>query len=110
GGLIAQQIAIHHPDRVATLTLVATFCEPPQAVDLEARLKQFDEAPDLETIYRPIVERARGRNAPPEVADLILALEVHNPRDALRAGNVSTFTYWACDAAAAIRAPTLVLV
>lgn len=110
GGTVAQQIAIHYPDRVATLTLVATFCEPPEAVDLDARLKLFDEAPDLDTLYRPIVGRALGRNAPPEVADLILALEVNNPRDALRSGNVSTFTYRACEAAAGIRVPTLVLV
>jgi pimeloyl-ACP methyl ester carboxylesterase len=109
GGLIAQQMAIRHPNVVHSLILINTFCETPGEINLEERLKVLAEVEDLESHYMEVVRRGL-----PEDADLkgikdIVDLEIHNPREVLAACTKSTFSYTGCEALPDIKAPTLII-
>ncbi|GIW07723.1 MAG: 3-oxoadipate enol-lactonase [Dehalococcoidia bacterium] len=110
GGLIAQQIAASRPEMVRALVLVSTWAERPSDLDLAEILARFDAAPDLETYYRPVIERTHPLTTDPAILRRILDLTSHHPRETARAGTIATFSYHDPDAAAAIRVPTLVVV
>jgi len=110
GGMIAQQVALRAPDKVASISLICSSCEPPRSgATLEWRLKIFDEASDLEGYYGPVFERALMSSVPKDVKQYMYQLAIHNPRDLQRTAMIATFTYNAASAIGAIRTPTLVV-
>lgn len=109
GGIIAQQVALRHPEVVRSLVLVCTFCEPPKERNLEWRLGRFDAAPDLQTFYSGTLRSSLGPDASDEAVNFLMELEVRNPRDVHRIEMVATFTYHGCDLVSQIKAPALVV-
>lgn len=109
GGMIAQQLALREPELVRSLSLVCTSCEPPSEANLEWRLKIFDESATLEGYYGAVYQRALAPDVRPEVRDYLYQLSIHNVRPIQRTSMIATFSYSACEAARAIRAPTLVI-
>lgn len=59
GGGIAQELALHHPDRVAGLTLVATTAVDPRVTGLPGPDPSFAPGPELDDPVEAIVEAER---------------------------------------------------
>ena len=87
GGMIAQEVAIRWPERVARLVLLSTTPGgddaapmPQQTVDL---LRQMPELEPREALRRAIVNAMAPRHvdARPELVDEILELRLANPQD-----------------------------
>ncbi|MFN0299626.1 MAG: alpha/beta fold hydrolase [Burkholderiales bacterium] len=110
GGMIAQQMALREPERLQSISLVCSSCEPPrEGATLEWRLEMFDKSPTLEGYYAPVFQRALAAHVAQEHRDYLYQLAIHNPRALQRAGMIATFSYRARDAMGAIRVPTLVV-
>ncbi len=115
GGMIAQELALAHPERLDRLVLACTTPGGARAYPLpEGTLRLLAEAPSLpqEVALRRFVENALAPGAPEELAERIYAHRVN--------GNVQTPEGWQAQAAAGtsfdafdrlhdIGAPTLVL-
>ena len=114
GGMIAQQLATGHPDRVDRLVLLSTtpggaaaFPIPQHTLDLIAR------APSLppEQSLRLFVENALGNEPDRDVVERIMAHRLANPQDPAgwAAQAAAGTTYDGGRSTALIEAPTLVL-
>ena len=114
GGMIAQQLAAEHPDRVDRVVLLSTtpggagaYPIPQHTLDLIAK------APTLppEEALRMFVENALGHDPDPGVTERIMTLRLANPQDpagwAAQAAAGTTFD--GSDLTSRIGVPTLVL-
>lgn len=112
GGMIAQELAAAHPDRVDRLVLMSTTSGGPDAypmpqvtLDLLSRAATMDPVEAL----RAFVENALGDDPDPAVVDRIMAHRTSDPQDPAgwQAQAVAGTTFELGDTE--IRVPTLVL-
>ncbi len=128
GGMISQEVVLHHPDRVRSLTLMSTTPGGPEAVPMAPEFAEAMMLPDPEQRMRRTVELTFGekfRLENPEVMELILTATASGAvgvtpigADAGASagffGQVMAVTAWMGSGGAAsrlgeIEAPTLVL-
>ena len=117
GGMVAQELALAHPDRVDRLVLACTMPGGPQAFPLPARtLALMAEAPTLEpaVALRRFVENALAPATPgerPELVDRIMEhrLATAQPPEAWAAQAAAGAGFDRYDRMGEIAAPTLVL-
>jgi 3-oxoadipate enol-lactonase len=84
GGMIAQELAVRAPERVAKLILCCTTPGGPATVPMpEVTMRLFAEAPSLapEVALRRFIENALGEDPPVELVDELFARRVANPPD-----------------------------
>jgi pimeloyl-ACP methyl ester carboxylesterase len=84
GGMIAQEVAVTAPERVAKLVLCATHPGVPYGLPMpEQSARLFEEAPALppEEALRRFVENALGAAPPAGVADELYRRRLENPLD-----------------------------
>jgi pimeloyl-ACP methyl ester carboxylesterase len=117
GGYIAQDVALHHPERVAKLVLCSTAPGGPKAHPMpEAGVAAFEKYPNMEREagLRLMVENslgARGVRDLPALTDEIFAYRLDRAPslEAWTAQAHAGATYDSYDRVGAITAPTLVL-
>jgi 3-oxoadipate enol-lactonase len=117
GGYIAQEVALHHPERVAKLVLCSTAPGGPKAHPMpEAGVAAFDKYPTMEREagLRLMVENslgARGVRDLPALTDEIFAYRLDRAPslEAWTAQAHAGATYDSYDRVGAITAPTLIL-
>lgn len=114
GGMVAQELARTHPERVGRLVLVCTtgggtgsFPMPERTVALMGAASALDP----EVAMRRFVENALGPDAPAGLADEIFAHRVAHPPDPIgwQAQAAAAVGWDGLEAAAGIRARTLVV-
>jgi pimeloyl-ACP methyl ester carboxylesterase len=117
GGYIAQEVALHHPERVAKLVLCSTAPGGPKAHPMpEAGVAAFDKYPTMEREagLRLMVENslgARGVRDLPALTEEIFAYRLDRAPslEAWTAQAHAGATYDSYDRVGAITAPTLIL-
>ena len=114
GGMVAQEIALAHPDRVERLVLACTTPGGPNAAPMpEGTVRLLAEAPALppEQRLRRFVENALAPGASPELVERIMAHRLATAQDpaawAAQAAAGAAFDVWA--RLPELAAPTLVL-
>jgi 3-oxoadipate enol-lactonase len=113
GGMVAQELALSHSDRVDRLVLVCTTPGTRGVAMPEQTLRLMAEAPSLppDVALRRFVANALAPGAPSELVDEITRRRLENPPDqagwAAQAGAAMAFD--ALDRLTEIEAPTLVL-
>jgi 3-oxoadipate enol-lactonase len=113
GGLVAQQLAADHPERVARLVLV---CATPGRSDAfpvpEPTLRLLAEAPalDRETALERFTRNALSRGASDELVERIVRLRLDKPQDPAAWGaQIAAGAGFEGVALEGVEAPTLVL-
>ena len=114
GGMVAQELALTAPERVAKLVLVCTTPGGPRAAPMpDATVRLIAEAPALEPLValRRFVENALAPGAPAEIVERILEHRLATAQSpaAWLAQASAGATFDAFDRLPAITAPTLVL-
>lgn len=114
GGMIAQELAIAHPDRVERLVLLSTTPGRPDGYPMpEATVRLLEQASDWEpeTALRRFVENALGPAPDPGLVDDILGHRLANPQDPAgwAAQAAAGTTYAGSGRCRDIAAPTLVM-
>ncbi|MCB2100501.1 MAG: alpha/beta fold hydrolase [Rhodobacterales bacterium] len=115
GGMVAQEVAARHPDRLASLTLSATspaFGNPDgdfQKKFVAARLKPLAEGRTMAEIARDVVPRLVGPDADPAGVAAAVASMSRVPEATYRAMVELIVTFDRRDTLGAIAAPCLVL-
>ena len=114
GGMVAQELALAHPDRVDRLVLACTTPGGELAHPIPAgTLALIAEAPTLDptVALRRFVENALAPDASGELVERILAHRVANPQPpaAWQAQAAAGTTFAAGDRVRGIAAPTLIL-
>jgi pimeloyl-ACP methyl ester carboxylesterase len=105
GGMVAQEMALTHPDRVASLVLACTHAGPRLAARVEGRAKVPKDKPYL-TLYSP----AFVREHPDHVAeDILVGSQNPQPPHAGRRQWEAIQSWDAWDRLGDIRCPTLIL-
>ena len=112
GGMIAQELAVRAPERVAKLILCCTTPGGPATVPMpEVTMRLFAEAPSLapEVALRRFIENALGEDPPVALVDELFARRVANPPDPAgwQAQAAAGMTFQGVEAQ--ITAPTLIL-
>lgn len=114
GGMIAQELAIAHPQRIHRLVLLSTtpggagaHPTPQETVDLVAAAAEMEPAQAL----RAFVENALSRGAPAELVEAIYRRRLANPPhpEGWKAQTAAGFSYNGGGRAGEITAPTLIL-
>lgn len=114
GGMISQELAIEHPERVDRLALLSTtpggrdaFPMPQVTVDLLGQVQQM--APDV--ALRKLVENALRDDVAPEVVERILHYRTSQPQDPAgwQSQAAAGVGYDGAGRAAQIAAPTLIV-
>ncbi len=113
GGMIAQELAVSHPERIDRLVLCCTTPGGEDAVPMpQQTVRLFAEAAELEpqVALRRFVENSLGAAPPEGLADELFRRRVENPPDPLgwQAQAAAGMTF-AGTALGAISAPTLIL-
>ncbi|MGA7271885.1 MAG: alpha/beta hydrolase [Acidimicrobiia bacterium] len=114
GGMIAQELAIDHPDRVDRLALLSTTPGQPDGYPMpEATVRLLEQASNWEpeVALRRFVENALGPAPDARLVDDILGHRLANPQDPAgwAAQAAAGTTYAGGDRCRAISAPTLVV-
>jgi pimeloyl-ACP methyl ester carboxylesterase len=113
GGMIAQELAAAHPERVDRLVLCCTTAGGPDMPSMpEATVKLLMEAPSLDpqVALRRFIENALGESPPAGLVDQLLALRMQNPPDpAGWQAQAAAGTAFAGVAIESISAPTLIV-
>jgi 3-oxoadipate enol-lactonase len=114
GGMVAQELARAHPERVDRLVLVCTtgggagsFPMPERTVSLMSEAARLDP----EVAMRRFVENALAPDAPPAIVDEVFAHRLAHPPDpqGWQAQAAAAVAWDGLEAASGIRAPTLVV-
>ncbi len=113
GGRVAQQVALAHPSRVASLVLVGTACGPSQggaAHEVLRRAEELDEQGWLEQLV-PVLFGPRYVREESRRLQVFARSRTNRARDAV--GHLRQWeayeSFDACDRLGEIRAPTLVI-
>lgn len=114
GGMIAQELALAHPERVDHLVLMCTTPGSPHGHPMpEATVRLFAEAKELEPAeaLRRFVVNAFGADPDPRLVERIVARRLESPPDpeGWAAQAAAGTTYAGGDRARRISAPTLIL-
>ncbi len=114
GGMIAQELAINHPERVDRLVLLSTTPGGAEGYPMpEVTVRLLTEAADLppEVALRKFVENALSDRVPPEIVDRIMAHRLGSPQDPAgwQAQAAAGTTYDGGGRARSIEAPTLIV-
>lgn len=115
GGMVAQEFAVAHQDRLSTLTLSATspaFGSPDgefQRRFVADRLAPLDEGRGMEAVARNLAEGFMGANARPDALAAAIAAMARVPEATYRAAVACIVTFGRRANLPDVRVPTLVL-
>jgi 3-oxoadipate enol-lactonase len=113
GGMIAQVVAVEHPERVAALVLVSTSCrsDPSAKEKMEERIRLArTEGPAASArLAASSVFSKKFADAHPEVVEKFVAWRTAMPQDALLDATRAGYDFDISARLSAVRVPTLVM-